>query len=1004
MPLPQQRPFRSGVALNLSGARHIRALTWDQAYPPGDYTLAVSHDQDTSVRRLTSLPPSAVTDVNVIVPPRVPFRLVGRRQEVNGPVLHGRATELAAIDRILDRAQASRSTALVVRGETGIGKSALLDHAAAAAAARGMRVLRGCGVQQEMELPFAGLHLLLHAALDRLAQLPAPQARALRGALGLSADVVADRFLIGVAVLTLLEGLAEQRPLVCLVDDAHWLDHASAEALLFAARRLGAEGVALIFASRDHPCPFPASGLQEMRLGRLDDAAAAKLLTEQAIDLAPQVRDRVLLEAQGNPLALVELPATFSPQQRSGEQPPPGAGTGPMAPSGRVLDAFRDRLSALPDKTRTLMLVAAADDTGRLEVVLEAARRLGASVADTAPAEAARLLHIDDGRLVFRHPLARSAAYQQAPLADRLAAHRALAGALEGRADDLDRRAWHLASAATGPDEHAAAALVLSAEQARMRGGYAAVAAAYERAAQLSPAPADRAHRMLSAARAAADAGHHAEAHHLVDLAVVGLTTPAALAQAARVRATVANAQGDPKAAHALLAEAAETLAVSDQEGAAVLFFEAITSAWAATEFAAAAHTARRAAALLPSPTGHAGPLLRAASGLARLSSEEPARALTWLRDLIDGLHASGRTADLQERARLAIWDLVTGDDDAAYDHAVAIERDCRAQGAVGVLPLALALVARTQVYRGFHRDAAASAEEGLRIVRDTLHHHEAAALLTGVLAYLAAMEGDEERCLSLVEQVRHSSDAGARGMGFAALTILDLALGRYEAAVRRAEEHSAALPGGRLMLTLHRASDLVEAAVRAERPDFAHTVAAWLHAWAEHTGQSWAKAVSLRCRALLASGKEAEQNFVAAVRLHHQGGRPFERARTELLYGEWLRRARRRADARLHLKSAMEIFQQLGARPWAERTQSELRATGERQAHPADGSAVLDRLTPQELQIVRMAATGMTNREIAALLFLSPRTVGYHLYKAYPKLGITSRGELARLGLHPDS
>ncbi|WP_188193559.1 helix-turn-helix transcriptional regulator [Nonomuraea sp. SYSU D8015] len=908
-------------------------------------------------------------------------------------MLFGRNAEQAGIDRMLGDVRNGRSRTLVIRGEAGIGKTALLNHAAATG--HDMRILRGTGIEQEMELPFSGLHLLLRTVLDGVPALPLPQAEALRSAFGLSSSPAHDRFLVGMAVLTLLADLADERPLLCLVDDAHWLDHASAEALLFAARRLEAEGVALLFAARDDDRTFHAAGIEEMRLGRLDDAAAARMLATHAGDLPPQARDRVLREAQGNPLALVELPTMLADVRQN------ALDIGHVSASGRVLRAFEERVSSLPEATRTILLVAAADDTGRLELVLEASGRLGASVADVEPAEAARLVHLDHRRLVFRHPLVRSAAYRSAPLTRRLAAHHALAEALDGRAEDLDRRAWHLAAAATGPDEQAAAALERSAEQARTRGGHAAVAAAYERAAQLSPEPARRARRLLAAAQAALDAGRHDQAHDLADRASAELDDPLVLGQAARLRATIANAQGRPKVAHATLAEAADAIAARDGDTAAVMYFEAISAAFAATEFAAAAHTAHRAAALGPSVTGPAEHLLLAASGLARVTSEEPVKALDGLRDLIEGVRRHGDPATLQERARIAIFDLVTGDDNAAYERAAAIEHDCRAQGAIGVLPLALALLSRAQLFLGRHRDAHASAEEGLRIARDTLQHDEAAALLAGVMACLAAIEGDEERCVTLVDRIRDTGNASAKGMSFAALILLDLALGRYEDAVRLAEEHGAALPAGRLMLTLHRAPDLVEAAVRADRLDFARTTSVWLEQWAAQTGQPWTQAVSLRCRALLTPGEEAERHYSAAAQLHQQGDRPFEQARTELLYGEWLRRARRRSEARPHLRSAMEIFERLGARPWAERARAELRAAGERRSRtgPAQAAA-LDRLTAQELQIVRMAATGMTNREIAAHLFLSPRTVGYHLYKAYPKLGVASRGELARLPL----
>ncbi|WP_344951194.1 ATP-binding protein, partial [Actinomadura miaoliensis] len=485
------------------------------------------------------------------------------------------------IDRLLADVRLGRSGALVLRGEAGIGKSALLDYAAAAAG-DGVRVLRGAGVEPEMELPFAGLHLLLRPALEGIGRLPAPQAEALRGALGLVPAPGKDLFLVGLAVLTLLADLAERCPLVCLVDDAHWLDHASAEALLFAARRLEAEGVALVFAARDDDRPFPAPGVAELRLDGLDAAAAAELLAERAADLPPRVRDRILEDALGNPLALLELPATLSPAQRRGELPVRAVGLGEVTASSRLRQTFCDRVAALPGGTGALLLVAAADDTGRLDVVLEAAGRLGASLADIAPAETARLVRVTDGRLVFRHPLIRAAVYQNAPVTLRLATHRALAESLDGHADDADRRAWHLASAATGPDEDTAAALERCAEHARTRGGYAAVAAAYERAAQLTPARLDRGRRLVAAATAALDAGWWRRATELAEAAIPDLEDPPALARAAQVRAAVATAEGRPRAAHALLTEAAGMLTGRDDDTAAAMYSEATTAAWLA--------------------------------------------------------------------------------------------------------------------------------------------------------------------------------------------------------------------------------------------------------------------------------------------------------------------------------------------------------------------------------------------------------------------------------------
>ncbi|NRQ32395.1 AAA family ATPase [Nonomuraea sp. NN258] len=965
-------------------------------------------------------------------------------------MLHGRISESAVLDGLLTGARAGRSGALVIRGEAGIGKTALLERAAERAAGD-LRVLRGAGVEQEMELPFAGLHLLTHGVLDGLDALPPGQAAALRGALGLDqAPAGGDRFLIGLAVLTLLANLAEERPLLVLIDDAQWLDRSSAQALLFAARRLEAEGVVLIFAVRDDGRPldgdrsFAAPGVPELRLGGLTEPQAARLLAEHAPDLAPPVRDHVLAEAQGNPLALLELPATLSPAQRAGTLPVHAVGAGPMPAPGRVMRSFHARVAALPAGARALLAVAAAD-SGELELVLAAAHRLGPSgKPDTAPgkpdaapgrpdtasrepdaapgwpdaaleavavAEAAGLIRVTEGVIRFRHPLARTAAYQHASTAVRLAAHRALAEALRDRPGAATRRAWHLAAAATGPDETAAAALERGAEDARDRGGYAAVSAAYERAAQLTADRAERGRRLAAAARAAAECGQRRRAATLAEQAAAELDEPPALAHVAETRAMVAMAGGRTDRAHPALAAAAEALRGHASPAAALdLYFAAMTAAWLAGDYPALNAIAARTAAL--PGDARSLPLWRAVAGLGRLAVERPEDALPWLREVIEGVRTACESAyeppGLQQRAQLAIWDLLHGDDDASHARAVAIEHECRALGAIGVLPGALLVKARAEMFLSRHRDAWASAEEGLRVAGDTGQPHFT-NLLTGVMAYLSAIEGDEERVRALTHRIADARDPGTTGLRCASLNLADLAQGRYEAVLRRAREYGLDAPAAHTMMLLHRVPDIVEAAVKLGRTEAARVADRRVQIWAATTARPWAEAVGLRCTALRSEGAAADAAYARAVVLHGRGGRPFERARTELLYGEWLRRNRRRAESRPLLESALEIFERLGARPWIERARNELRAAGKRhqtgdlgERAAADVAALL---TAQELQIVRMAADGMSNREIGARLFLSPRTVGYHLHKAFPKLNVASRGELARLPLaaHPD-
>ncbi|MCX4668355.1 AAA family ATPase [Streptomyces sp. NBC_01381] len=915
-------------------------------------------------------------------------------------MLYGRDEETTRLDDILSHARQGTSTALVLRGEAGIGKSELLRHTAATAAAQRTRVLQATGIEAESELPFAGLHLLLHRVTARIDDLPEPQATALRAALGLApnrSDARPDRFLIGLAVLTLLADLADSDggSLLCLVDDAHWLDQASADALLFAARRLAAEGVVMLFAARDaHAPPFPAQGLPELRLGGLDDGAAGELLAEHAGDLPRYVRDQIRGESGGNPLALRELPAA----QREGQIPAYGYHLSALPSHSRLLQTFADRISALPRATRSLLVIAAAEGTGDLAVTASAASGLGASVTDLEPAERKELLSLDGGRFTFRHPLIRAAAYQSAPVGDRIAAHRALADALPC-VGNIDRRAWHLAAATTEPDEYVAAVLERTAEHARERGGYAAVAAACERAAQLSPDGADRARRLALAASAAADAGQNERAAELALRAAPHLTDPAELARLAQARAAVAREQGRLDASSSVLLDTAAEIAPHAPQTAAFMAYEAMTAAWLSGHRQSIEGMSARLAALDLKAPPDAPPYLPAAEGLARLAAGDPGAGLPPLRALFGSLRTErdDHGHSLRERISIASWFAPLGELAAGDDLAADLERECREQGALGPLPLVLLMRTRTRIFLGRHGCALPGAAEGLRIAQDTGQPHYVGQL-TAVLAYLAALDGDEERCRDLagrgadLRQVLPGQVWGAVAIG-----LLELGHGRYEAA-RRAYEDVAASPSGHTVAVLYCAPDRVEAAARTGKADSVRELAAGFAEWAGHTGAAWAGALAARCRALLAPEAAAGAAYEEALALHTDDGRPFERARTELLFGEWLRRAGRRSEARTPLRSALDTFELLAAAPWAERARAELRATGESRARHTDDRAPVERLTPQERQVVRLAATGMTNRDIGARLFLSPRTVGYHLYNAYPKLGVASRGELARL------
>jgi DNA-binding CsgD family transcriptional regulator len=920
-------------------------------------------------------------------------------------VLYGRATERAIIDRLLADARAGRSGALVVRGEAGVGKTALLDYATAAAGTgasddgappgvAAVRVIRGAGLQSEAELPFAGLHLLLGSVLDRCGALPQPQRDALDAAFGLRRAGPYDRFLVGLAVLSLLAELAEDAPLVCLVDDAHWLDRASAQALVFAARRLGAEGIAMLFAARHHEGPFPAPGLPQLQLGGLDAASATALLTEHGgAKLPPPVRDRLLAVARGNPLGLIELPAAYL-HTPAVAWPGPGA----LALTERLQAAFAGQVRRLPEPTRTLLVAAAAEGCGDLGVVLEAVGALGVVAADLGPAEQAGLVRIVDGTVRFRHPLVRAAVYHGAPLSGRLEVHRALAEALQGAAD-ADRRAWHLAAAATGPDEQVAAELERTAAKAKARSGYAAAAAAYERAVQLTADPAAQARRLMLAAEAAAEVGEFDRARRLATRAVGETTDPIAQARLASVRAQADFAQGRLPAAHQSLVEGAAQAGERDPVRAMRMLMTALHIAWFLGDPALVAGTAERLKLLGGSDAELLAPLVRLMLWSAAQADERVTEGLPPLADLVAAARRS-RTGHRDDLAMIAMVCLVTGRNADARELTAALVADARAQGSIGLLPALLTYLAQAQIFDGRHCDALADASEARRIAHDT-GHTQWTIEATAILAYLAAVSGDQERCRRLVEAALaapagHATSAGTPWVPWA-LGLLDLNRGHLDIALVQLETifrgpmryHASALQS---------IPDLVEAAVRLGQPQRAAEPLARFSQWARRADTPSTDGLVERCHALLDLDGDAERHYLSALKLHEAS---FEQARTQLLYGAWLRRARRKADARTQLRAAVDYLDRIGATPWAERARAELRATGA--SIPRPGRTGPPRLTPQELQVARLAAQGLSNRDIAAQLFLSPRTVGYHLYKTYPKLGITARSQLDPDTLAPD-
>jgi len=901
------------------------------------------------------------------------------------PTLLNRTTERTVLDGLLEDLRSGRGRALVVRGEAGVGKSALLEYVAGTAA--DMRVARAAGAESEMELPFASLHQLCAPLLDGLEDLPGPQRDALATAFGLRAGTAPDRFMIGLAVLTLLAEVAEDRPLLCVIDDAQWLDRSSAQVLAFAARRLLAEPVGLIFGTREPDEHF--RGLADLEVqGLADEDARALLRSAVRFRLDELVQDRILAEANGNPLALLELPRGLSPAQLAG-----GFGlVGPRTVPARILEGFRSRLAALPGDTRSLLLVAAAEPAGDPVLVWQAAGRLEIPASAAEAAQADGLLRIGT-RVRFRHPLVRSVVYSAASPQERRAAHLALAEVTDADRDP-DRRAWHLAAGAPGPDEQAAGELERSAGRAQARGGMAAAAAFLKRAAELTAEPGRRAERALGAAQANLQAGALDTAADLLAMAVAGPVNELQQARAALLRGQMAfasNAGGD---APALLMKAARQLEPIDAALARQTYLDAWYAALNAGQFAGAGDLpgVSRAALSAPPPSGTPGPLDLLLDGLAMLVTKGRVQAAPLLR------RAARMFADeevpLAERLRwgpVVLVAAVTVWDEECWHAIQARElQSCREAGLLGQLVIWVNSMALLTIWRGDFAAAASLVAEG-----------EAIATATGTLyapfgaMLLAAFRGDEAEAAPLIEAISMGARAAGQGTGVQfsqwVAAILYNGLGRYDMALAAARQAAGEPP--ELQISMWALAELVEAASRTGQTQLA-TVALGRLAEATHVGQTdWGQGIYARARALLSDGQDAEDSYREAIgRLSRTSFRP-ELARAYLLYGEWLRREGRRADARAQLRTAHGMFTTIGMEAFAGRTRRELLATGESVRRRAADTR--DQLTPQEAQIAQLARTGLSNPEIAGQLFLSSRTVEYHLAKVFAKLDISSRRQL---------
>ena len=899
--------------------------------------------------------------------------------------LLGRADESAALDGLVADIRRGQSRCLVLRGEAGIGKTALLDQLADSAS--DVAVVRGMGMESEMELAFASLHQLCAPMLDRLPRLPAPQRQALEVVFGLDVGAAPDRFLVGLAVLTLFSEVADERPLLCLVDDAQWLDHASALTLAFVARRLLAERVGIVFAARE-----PGQELQrvpELELhGVRNGDARALLASAVRFPLDERVRDRIIAETHGNPLALLELPLGLTPTQLAGGFGMPEA----RDLAKRIEDSYIRRVAGLPPDARRLLLVAAAEPVGDPLLLQRACERLDVELSAVDGTDG--LLSVEE-RVTFRHPLARSAVYRSADAPERRAAHFALAEATDLDVDPA-RRAGHLAAAAAGPDEEVAHELERSAHRAQARGGLAAAAAFLRRAVALTSDPARRAERAIAAAEASLGAGAFDTATRLLAVAAAGPLDDLGLARVDLLRAQVVSRHRPGGDASLLLLSAARKLESLDVRLCRDTYLEAWSAALIAGRLASPGGTMRdvsRVVAEAPDPPDPPLPADLLLDGFALIFTEGRAAAAPVIRRAIAAFAGSEVSAPqmirwgwFATRAANVVWD---------YDNCLEIGNRglqlARDLGALEVLSLADNAVGQAATLAGDFATASSLAAE-IHAVREATGTRMPALAETA----LAGFRGREPDDSTLIGHILE--EAIARGQGAAAQyarwarSVLMNGLGRYEEATAAASDASEETP--EMFLSMWATIELVEAAARTRNADVAAAALARLEAQTQSSETDWALGVYARSRALLSEGDAAEQSFREAIdRLGRTPLRP-DLARAHLVYGEWLRRENRRVDARRQLRAAYDQFEAIGMQAFAERARGELLATGETVRRRTDETR--DELTPQERQIARLARDGLSNPEIGAQLFLSPRTVEWHLHKVFAKLEIRSRKELA--------
>jgi DNA-binding CsgD family transcriptional regulator len=897
-----------------------------------------------------------------------------------------RRAECGVLDGLIDAVRVGESRALVVYGEAGVGKTALLEYLVGQAS--GCRLARIAGVQSEMELPFAALHQLCVPMLDKLQGLPIPQRAALEIALGMISGSAPDRFLVGLAVLSLLSEVAEEQPLVCVIDDEQWLDRATAQVLGFAARRLGAESVGLVFAVREPSSDI--AGLPGLVVEPLGEADAGVLLDAALTGpLDIRIRDQIVAETRGNPLALLELPRGLTPQELAGGFGLPSA----VRLSGSVEENFRLRAGVLPDQTRRLLLIAAAEPIGDPVLVWGAAARLGIGAEAAAPAAEAGLVEFGM-RVRFRHPLVRSAVYGSASQQERQQVHGALSEVTDPERDP-DRLAWHRAHAAAGPDEAVAAELERSAGRARSRGGMAAAAAFLERATMLTLDPNHRTERALAAASAKINTGAFGAARDLLSIAETGPLSDFQQARIELMGAELAFLTDRGSEAPPLLLKAARRLEPIDPELSRATYLQALTAGYFAGRLAlgGGVEEVARAAALAPPPPSHpprAPDLLL--DGLVAHHITGYSAGLPILRE---ALHAFGAGMSVDEELR---WHWVAGivaryvwDDDSwqvLSDRHVTLARSV---GALSELPVALNSRAFMLLFAG-ELAAAASLIQQLQPAIEATGSNRVPYSALG----LAAFAGRQAEAATMVDAITVDVSRRGEGVGITiiewASALLNNGIGDYEKAVTAAQHASEYL--GEMMTPPWPAVELIEAAVHSGRSDMAADALRGLAEITTASGTDWALGIEARSRALLNDGDNAERLYREAIERLGRTRIRADLARAHLMYGEWLRRERRRIDARTQLRMAHDMLDAMGMDAFAERARRELEATGET-ARSRTLVAGDEQLTAQEAQIAQMARDGLSNPEIAGRLFISPRTVQYHLRKVFTKLGIESRTQL---------